>query len=137
MTPPVASRVERRRLTPWLIGTGVFGLVAKRYYRQFIHDSGVNDLGLAGVLPSYAWAAFLSFVFALWWSPRVACQTALVASVLYELEQLRHDGILDGLLSTNERTFDIWDIVAAAAGSMTAYLVLRRLVHVPSRSGGT
>ena len=135
MRPPPAQRVERRRLLPWLLATGVFGLVAKRYYRNFIHASGVNDLGLSGVLPSYAWAAFLSFVFALWWSPRVACLTALGSSVLYELEQMRHDGLLDAVLSTGDRTFDVWDIVAALAGSATAYLVLRRMVPVAGQEG--
>jgi hypothetical protein len=110
-----------------LFVTALLGLLAKLSYRPLIVSSGANDLGLSGVLPNFFWASFLTFCFALWMSPGRASATSLAANVLYELDQLRPDGLEDTVLSSLGRTFDPWDIAAATLGAGMSYLVLFRL----------
>jgi len=95
-------------------------------YRPAIASSGVGDLGLADVLPNFFWAAFCVFVFANWMTIGRSALAAFGANAVYELDQMRHGGLEDRVLSSFGRTFDPWDIVAAAIGVMLAYTVLRR-----------
>lgn len=120
-------RPVRGQLVPWILGTLFLGLFAKLAYRPMIETAGVNDLGLSGVLPNFSWAAFCSFLLACWSTARIACLTSLAANVVYELDQLRHDGFEDSILSSVGRTFDVGDLVAAAAGTAAAYVIMRRL----------
>jgi hypothetical protein len=109
-----------------MIATAALGLIAKLIYRPVILSNSVNDLGLAGVLPNFFWAAFLTFCFAVWMSPGRSLIASLGANVLYELDQMRPGGIEDTFLSSLGRTFDPWDIVAAIAGALASYLILKR-----------
>ena len=103
-------------------------MLAKIVYRPFVTSAGFNDFGLHGVLPNFFWAMFLALVFARSLpSPAKSCASAFAANALYEIDQLRHDGIEDTLLSSVGRTFDPWDLVAAALGCLVAYALLRRL----------
>ena len=112
----------------WLVMSGLLGLLAKTVYRPIVRSSGINDLGVHGVLPSFFWAMFCSFLFARYSrSPGKACLAAFAANAAYEIEQVRHDGIEDSLLSSVGRTFDPWDLVAAGAACGVAYLVLRKV----------
>ena len=118
--------VQKRPINArWLFITAVLGLLAK-LVRPAIVSSGVNDLGLAGVLPNLFWAAFLTFLFAMWMSPRNALGTSVAANVLYELDQLRPGGFEDTVISSLGRTFDPWDIVATVVGATISYVIVRR-----------
>jgi len=115
---PISSR--------WLFITAVLGFLAKLVCRPAIVSSGVNDLGLSGVLPNFFWAAFLTLLFAMWMSPRNALGASVVANVLYELDQLRPGGFEDTVISSLGRTFDPWDIVATVVGATISYVIVRR-----------
>jgi hypothetical protein len=67
-------------------------------------------------------------------SPVRAFGASVGANVLYELDQLRHDGFEDTVISSLGRTFDPWDIVAALAGAACAYLVLRMKSWRPEKA---
>lgn len=121
--------------TNWLLTTMVLGLLAKIVYRPMVVSGGVGDLGLAGVLPNFFWAAFLTLLFAIWMSPRSALGTSVAANVLYELDQLRPDGFEDTALSSLGRTFDPWDIVAAVAGAAISYAIVRRGIPASPQAG--
>jgi hypothetical protein len=111
--------------TAWLVATGTLGWFSKTAYRPMVSSSGFDDLGLHGVLPNFFWAAFLAFLIVHFsGSARGACLAAFAANAIYEFDQLREDGFEDALLSSAGRTFDPWDIVAAAAGCSLAYFVL-------------
>lgn len=114
----------------WLLIAAVLGILAKLALRPAIVSSGVNDFGLAGVLPNFFWAAFLTLLFALWMSPRNAFGTSVAANILYELDQLISGGMGDSVNSSHGRTFDPWDIVAAAAGATISYVIVRRSMSV-------
>jgi hypothetical protein len=117
-----------------VVVAGVLGLLAKMVYRPIVYSERLNDLGLHGILPNFFWAAFSALLFGLFSrSPGKACATAFVANVVYELDQLRHDGFEDTILSTAGRTFDPWDIVASAVGCVIAYGIMKNVFVSPPR----
>lgn len=54
----------------------------------------------------------------------------MAANILYELDQLISGGMGDSVNSSHGRTFDPWDIVAAAAGATISYVIVRRSMSV-------
>jgi hypothetical protein len=116
---------QRLAHASWLLGAAVLGLLAKLALRPAIVSSGVDDLGLSGVLPNFFWAAFLTLLFAMWMSPRNAWVTSVAANVLYEMDQLIWGGCGGSTSVTHGRTFDPWDIVAAVAGATIACVIVR------------
>lgn len=132
---------EARRIGVPAIGFALCGLLAvlaKLVYRPYVVSHGVPDLGLAGVLPNFLFAAGCAFGFALVFrmSPVQAAGTSLAANVLYELDQLRADGFEDGVVSSAGRTFDPWDLVAATLGAILAWTVLRGPERFGPMTGG-
>ena len=130
--------MSRRTALAGFVTCAVLGLVAKGVYRPWVVEHGVPDLGLAGVLPNFFCAAGFAFAFALVprMSPAWASGTAFAANALYELDQVRADGFEDVLVSSARRTFDAWDLVAAALGAIAAYGILR-IGRRPERDEGS
>lgn len=126
--------IEPRESEDWrviaLILLGVLGFMSKLWYRPWVHQHGVEDFGLQGVLPSFFVAVFVVLSEAKMGAWRAAL-VAMAGAAVYELSQASFGGWrLPGFLG--QGTFDPWDLVAAAYGAtLGALLVTWRPIAEP------
>lgn len=100
-----------------MIWIAVVALAVRWIYRPLIDHYGLDDFGLAGILPSFLGVLLFTVVLAHWLAPRHAAVGCIVAALVYEFEQR----------GSNIRSFDPWDLVASVFGGVVGYLLLCKL----------
>lgn len=87
------------------------GFIGKVFYRDFINSNHINDLGIAGFLPSFFYVIGFSqlLLFNETGKPYFMIIVIAVGSVVYEYYQY-----------TNSGMFDIGDTLASLAGAIVS-----------------
>ena len=93
----------------------ILGFLSKTIYRDYINLNEINDLGVAGSLPSYFYVVGFTLLLLIKPNkyPKILVLIVTLGSVLYELMQSGSTGKLD-----------VNDILASIAGGLTVLVLL-------------
>lgn len=96
----------------------VLGFLAKGFYREYINSNEIDDLGIAGFLPSYFYVIAFALLLQmnLFRYPILTIIVVTLGSVLFEIKQYFGSGVLD-----------YGDIIASIAGGLTAFIILKMM----------
>ena len=110
--------LEEKHKASFLIGIlfVVIGFLAKVFYREYINSHGIDDLGLAGSLPSFLYVIGFSQILQIRpiKYPSLVILVVTIGSIIYEFKQQ----------SSNLAGLDVNDIIASIVGGAISLLIL-------------
>ena len=92
------------------------GFLAKGFYREYVNLNKIDDLGIAGFLPSYFYVIAFALLLQMnpFRYPILIIIIVTLASVLFEIKQYFGADVLD-----------YGDIIASIAGGLSALFILK------------
>jgi len=109
--------MEVKQKASFLIGLifVILGLLAKSFYRDYIISQGIDDFGLADVLPGFLYVIGFSqlLMISSLRYPAIVIMVVSLGSVIFEFKQYYRSG-----------TLDVGDIIASVAGGLVSWFIL-------------
>ncbi len=109
--------MEVKQKASFLIGLifVILGLLAKSFYRDYIISQGIDDFGLADVLPGFLYVIGFSqlLMISSFRYPAIVIMVVSLGSVIFEFKQYYRSG-----------TLDVGDIIASVAGGLVSWFIL-------------